>query len=159
VRLAAFLLASLALVAACAGASDRAGDPFPALEQSKVVAQTASGTHEFAVWIAADDRSRQRGLMDVRQLPPGQGMLFLFASPQEVAFWMKDTYLSLDLVFIAEDGTVVNVAPDARPLSLRPIESEGPVVAVLEIRAGSARRIGLKAGDRIVLPKTDTKVG
>ena len=158
-RLALPLLAALALAAACAGAADRRADLFPALEQARVEARTASGSHEFAVWIAADDRSRARGLMYVRELPPDRGMLFLFDRPEALAFWMKDTYLSLDLVFIAPDGTVVNVAAGSPPLSLRPIESEGPVIAALEVAAGTARKIGLKAGDRVVLPVFDGKVG
>jgi uncharacterized membrane protein (UPF0127 family) len=146
------LLAPLALAAACAGAADRARDLFPALEQAKVEARTTSGLHEFAVWIAADDRSRARGLMFVRELPPDRGMLFLFDRPQEAAFWMKDTYLSLDLIFIDPAGVVVNIAPAARPFSLQPIESEGPVIAVLEVIAGTASRIGLAPGDRVSLP-------
>jgi uncharacterized membrane protein (UPF0127 family) len=89
--------------------------------------------------------------MHVRELPPDTGMLFVFELPQAVSFWMKNTYLSLDLAFIAPDGTVVNVAADATPLSLEPIESAAPVLYVLELAAGTAARIGLEAGDRITL--------
>jgi hypothetical protein len=113
---------------------------------------TATGTHRFAVWIAADDQSRARGLMHVRELAPGQGMLFLFERPQFAAFWMKNTYLALDLVFIAEDGRVVNVARDATPLSLEPIPSVAPVKGVLELVAGTSLRIGLTPGDRVEHP-------
>jgi uncharacterized membrane protein (UPF0127 family) len=87
--------------------------------------------------------------MYVRELPPDTGMLFVFEQPQFASFWMKNTYLSLDLIFIAPDGTVVNVAADATPLSLDPIESAAPVRFVLELMAGTASKIGLKAGDRI----------
>jgi uncharacterized membrane protein (UPF0127 family) len=151
------LFAGVALVAACASTPAAPGrDLFPALPQAEIQAVTASGTHRFLVWIAADDRSRQRGLMFVRELPGDRGMLFLFEHPQEAAFWMKDTYLSLDLVFIEPAGSVVNIAPDARPFSLDPISSDGPVIAVLEVPAGTARRIGLAPGDRISLPTLRT---
>lgn len=127
-------------------------DLFPSLQQAKVQAMTATGAHEFSVWIAADAKSRERGLMYVRELPPDRGMLFLFEAPQELAFWMKNTYLPLDLVFIAEDGTVLNVAENTKPFSLDPIESDGEALAVLEVRGGTAKQIGLKAGDRLKLP-------
>jgi hypothetical protein len=131
-----------------------AGAPllFPDLPKSEVHAITGTGRHRFDVWIAADDRSRERGLMHVRALPPDHGMLFLFDEPQFAAFWMKNTYLALDLVFIGPDGVVVNVARDAEPMSLEPIVSVTPVLAVLELEAGTAERIGLSAGSRIIHP-------
>jgi uncharacterized membrane protein (UPF0127 family) len=90
--------------------------------------------------------------MFIKDLPADQGMLFLFDRPQFAAFWMKNTYLSLDLVFIAPDGVIVNIARDTTPLSERPITSVAPVIAVLELVAGTAARIGLVAGDRVVHP-------
>lgn len=143
-----------AVVAACAHAAGTSPPHFPGLEQAELEAVTISGTHRFKVWIAADDRSREQGLMGVRALPPGHGMLFLFDRPQPVAFWMKDTPLSLDLIFITREGRVLNVAPHARPLSLDPIESDGPVTAVLELPAGGAEDIALQSGDRIIYPAT-----
>ncbi len=125
---------------------------FPHLPSSELQVVTASGRHRFGVWIAADDESRERGLMQVHALPPAQGMLFLFDRPQRAAFWMKDTPLSLDLIFIAADGTVANIAKNTRPLSLDPIPSRGEVKAVLELAAGSAVRIGLSPGDRVEHP-------
>lgn len=123
---------------------------FPDLPKSEVQAVTATGGHRFQVWIAADDRSREQGLMHVRELPPDHGMLFVFDAPQVAAFWMKNTHVALDLVFIGSDGVVVNVARDAEPMSLDPIESAAPVLAVLELEAGTVERIGLSAGSRIV---------
>lgn len=122
------------------------------LPHAELQVVTASGTHRFQVWIAADDRSRERGLMFVRSLPADAGMLFLFERPQVAAFWMKDTYLSLDLIFVRADGVVANVARDTRPLTLDPIPSVGPVKAVLELLAGTCARIGLVAGSRILHP-------
>jgi uncharacterized membrane protein (UPF0127 family) len=150
------LLAGFAIATACAGTLARAPALFPSLDQAKVSVTTATGRHEFDVWIAADDRSRERGLMYVRELPPGRGMLFMFERPQPVAFWMKDTYLSLDLIFLDPAGLVLNVAADAEPRSLAPIESEGDAIAVLEVIAGTARKIGLRPGDRVTLPTLRT---
>ena len=144
------------LVAACAGAADEYPASFAMLEQAEVRAHTASGTHRFKVWIAADDASRQQGLMFVRQLPADRGMLFVFDAPQQAAFWMKDTYISLDLVFIDPAGQVANVAANARPESLDPIFSRGPVIAVLEVPAGTAHSIRLEPGNRIELPSLRT---
>lgn len=142
-----------ALLASCAATSADYPPSFARLEQSEIRAETASGTHRFKVWIAADDESRQRGLMYVRSLPRDRGMIFVFDGPRPVAFWMKDTYVSLDIVFIGPDGVVVNIARHAEPLSLDPIFSAAPVSLVLEIAAGRAAAIGLAPGDRIVLTK------
>lgn len=122
------------------------------LPRSEVQVVTASGTHHFKVWIAADEWSRARGLMDVRKLLPDEGMLFLFEQTRYVAFWMKDTPLSLDVIFIRADGVIVNIAENTRPLTIDTIPSAAPVKAVLELLAGTAARLGLTAGDRIVHP-------
>lgn len=147
--LVALLLAGIAATGAAQALGKHPGPLFPHLPTAELRITTSSGAHAFSVWVAADDASRQRGLMYVRELPPDQGMLFLLDRPQYAAFWMKDTYLSLDLVFIGADGRVANVVHDAKPFSLAPIPSRGPVTAVLELVAGSARRIGLEAGDRV----------
>ena len=150
------LLAVLAIAGVCAASAQTAGEPSPAplagLPRSEVQIETAGGRHVFQVWLADNDRSRQQGLMFVRDLPADQGMLFLFERPQLVSFWMKNTYVSLDIVFIAPDGVVANVVHDTQPLSLSPIESVAPVMGVLELVAGTAARIGLVAGDRVRNP-------
>lgn len=146
------LPALIVCAAACANAAGTSPLLFPDLEQTEVEAVTKSGTYRFKAWIAADDRSRAQGLMRIRELSPDRGMLFLFEQPRVLSFWMKDTYLSLDLVFIAPGGEVLNIARNARPLSLEPIESDGPATAVLEVLAGTADRIALQPGDRIRHP-------
>ncbi len=147
------LLLAGVLVAPASGALGKhAPAAFPRLARSSLQITTDSGTHSFKVWIADDDQSRERGLMFVRRLPADHGMLFLFERPQYAAFWMKNTYLSLDMIFIAADGVVVNVESDTRPLSLDPIASAAPVKAVLELPAGTARRIGLRPGGHVLHP-------
>lgn len=122
------------------------------LPTAKVLVVTASGHHRFRVWIADTDQTRAQGLMYINKLDANQGMLFLFERPRFASFWMKDTYLSLDVIFIGSDGVVVNIAHEATPLSLEPIESVAPVKAVMELTTGTAVRIGLATGDRVHIP-------
>lgn len=148
-RHACIALVALAVIAGRAPAAELP-EHFARLAESNVSIVTASGTHQFKVWVAADELSRERGLMHVRELPAGRGMLFLFDSPQFAGFWMKDTYLPLDLAFIDASGVVVNIVVEARPLSLDPIRSIAPVGSVLELAGGTAARIGLKPGDSVI---------
>jgi len=149
-----FALAAAALLAAPASEAlgRHSGSPLAGLPRSAVVVHTDSGSHRFHVWIAADPASREHGLMFVRRMPADHGMLFLFDQPQFTSFWMKDTWLALDLIFIRHDGTVSNIARNATPGSLEPIPSSAPVIAVLELLGGTAAKIGLSPGDQVVLP-------
>ncbi len=105
------------------------------------------------VQVAANDAARMRGLMFRRQpLADDEGMLFLWPRPQPVAMWMKNTFISLDMVFIDADGMVVRVHENARPHDLTPIPSGVPVKAVLELAAGAAARLGLRPGVMVRLP-------
>lgn len=146
----------LALAGLCGGSANalgrRAPAPFANLPHAEIQVITASGRHDFKVWIADKDPSRQQGLMYIKDLPANRGMLFLFERPRFVSFWMKNTYLSLDIIFIAPDGHVVNIARDTKPLSLDLIDSNAPVTGVLELIAGTAAKIGLSAGDRVLHP-------
>ena len=89
--------------------------------------------------------------MYVRELPADRGMLFLFEAPQFASFWMKNTYIPLDLLFISPDGRVANIVENATPLSLSLLESVAPVTAVLELAGGTAARLALRAGDRVLM--------
>ncbi len=111
--------------------------------------QTARGDFHFTVEIADNDRARERGLMFRRSLAADRGMLFDFRVPQQVAFWMKNTLIPLDMLFIGADGRVVSIASNAAPLSLTPIPSGGEVLGVLELRGGRAAEIGAIPGDRV----------
>ncbi len=120
------------------------------LEPLQIV--TASGTHTFQVEIAADDATRERGLMNRRYMAPDRGMLFEFDREAPVTFWMKNTYIPLDMIFISPAGVVTNVVADAEPLSERVIPSGPPCAAVLELNGGEAAAIGVKVGDKVRYP-------
>jgi uncharacterized protein len=139
-------LSFIVIVALAAGAPAR-GD---GLEPLQIV--TATGTHDFEVEIAKDDASRARGLMDRRFMPANHGMLFEFDREAPEAFWMKDTYISLDMIFISHAGVVTNIVANAEPLSERAIPSGPPCKAVLEVNGGVAAKIGLKVGDKVRHP-------
>jgi len=110
---------------------------------------TRSGVHAFTVELATTDAERATGLMYRKELPEGQGMLFDFGRDQEVSMWMKNTYVSLDMIFIRADGSVARIAENTEPQSTRIISSGGPVRAVLEVVAGTARKFKIAPGDRV----------
>jgi uncharacterized membrane protein (UPF0127 family) len=113
---------------------------------------TASGRHTFEVELADNDASRAQGLMYRRSLAPDRGMLFDFKRVEPISMWMQNTYVSLDMLFIRPDGTIARVATNAEPLSTRTIPSGEPVLAVLEVVAGTAARLGIKPGDKVEHP-------
>jgi uncharacterized protein len=113
---------------------------------------TASGRHAFQVELADDDTSRAQGLMYRRSLAPDRGMLFDFKRVEPISMWMQNTYVSLDMLFIRPDGTIARVATNTEPLSSRTVPSGEPVLAVLEVVAGTAARLGIKAGDKVEHP-------
>jgi uncharacterized membrane protein (UPF0127 family) len=118
------------------------------LAQVPLTIRTASGEHHFTVEIAASLEQQERGLMFRRELGPDRGMIFPYEPPQAVGFWMKNTLIPLDMVFIRADGTVARIAT-ATPLSLDTVQSGEPVAAVLEIRGGRAAELGVREGDRV----------
>jgi uncharacterized membrane protein (UPF0127 family) len=113
---------------------------------------TSTGPHRYEVEIADNDAARERGLMYRHEMASNHGMLFEFPNRAPVTFWMKNTYLPLDMVFIDADGTVRGFYQHAKPLSESLISSDVPVVAVLELNADQASNIRLKAGDKVRFP-------
>jgi uncharacterized membrane protein (UPF0127 family) len=118
-------------------------------EQQTLEIASKSGVHTFAVEIAVTDEERARGLMYRRSLPESYGMLFDFKRDQEVTMWMRNTYVSLDMIFIQSDGRIRRIAENTETESDKIISSGGPVRAVLEVVAGTAKKLGLEAGDRV----------
>ena len=110
-----------------------------------------SGRHAFQVEVARNDADRAQGLMYRRSLAPDRGMLFDFARVQPISMWMQNTYIPLDMLFIRPDGTIARIA-EAEPLSERTVPSGEPVLAVLELNAGTSARLDIKAGDRVEHP-------
>ncbi|HET6536108.1 MAG TPA: DUF192 domain-containing protein [Sphingomicrobium sp.] len=127
------------------------GNPQTGLRQVPLTIRSANGVHKFEVAVAATPREQELGLMFRRSLAPDEGMIFPFDPPQEVAFWMKNTLIPLDMVFIAADGSIARVAT-AKPLDETPVPSTAPIVAVLEIAGGRAGELGIRAGDKVNWP-------
>jgi uncharacterized protein len=126
-----------------------AGVPLHAAGDSTLDIVTKSGVRAFSVELATNEAERSRGLMYRKELPEGHGMLFDFMQDQPVSFWMHNTYISLDMIFIAGDGRIVRIAENTEPLSDRLISSGAPVRAVLEVIGGTARKFGIAPGDRV----------
>jgi uncharacterized protein len=114
--------------------------------------QTAHGSFTFNVELARTDQEVTHGLMDRRSLAKNSGMLFIFQKEQPVAFWMKNTLIPLDMLFIAGDGTIRGIAKQAKPLSLDNIRAPGSVRAVLEVNGGIADQLGIDVGDKVISP-------
>ncbi len=123
--------------------------PAAALGTGTMTLKTETGTYPFTVEVTETEAERAKGLMFRRDLAPDQGMVFLYDEPQPITMWMKNTYLSLDMVFIGPDWKVNRIAERTEPFSLDTIPSNGPAIGVLEVPAGTAKRIGLKVGDPI----------
>ncbi len=123
--------------------------PAAALRVEPLTIVTAGGVRHFEVEVADTDATREKGLMFRKSLAADRGMLFDFKTPREVAFWMKNTLIPLDMLFIAGDGHIVSIARNAVPMSQIPIPSGGAVVGVLELRGGRAAEIGVQSGDLV----------
>jgi len=107
--------------------------------------------YRFDVYLAKSREQQVRGLMHIRQLPEMRGMLFIYSVPAMRSMWMKNTYISLDILFIREDGTISNIVADTEPLSLNSISSTEPVFYVLEINAGVAEKLHIDSNRRVHL--------
>ena len=135
-------------LAACAYAQTITG-PQPTLSRSTLVIETADGPVSFTVELANTGIQRQTGMMFRRTLAANAGMLFDFQNQAYRSFWMKNTFVSLDLLFIRSDGTIAHIAANATPLSEGSINSGAPVRAVLEIPGGRAAVLGIAPGDLV----------
>ena len=120
-----------------------------AAEQGTLEIATRSGVRVFSVELAVTDAERAQGLMNRKQVPEGYGMLFDFKQSQMVSMWMKNTYVSLDMIFIKNDGRIARIAENTKVLSEDIISSGEPVRAVLEVVGGTAKRYGIAPGDKV----------
>ncbi|MCX7319393.1 MAG: DUF192 domain-containing protein [Hyphomicrobiales bacterium] len=145
-RLRLSLLSALLLCLTSVTQPVRAAD----LQPLEIVTKT--GVRMFSVEMAVTDEQRAKGLMYRKELADGRGMLFDFTPEQSISMWMKNTYISLDMIFIGADGRVTRVAENTEPESTRIVSSGGPAKAVLEVIAGTARRYGIAPGDQVVHP-------
>jgi uncharacterized membrane protein (UPF0127 family) len=149
-------LLAFALLAAGAIGADGA---LAALKRTSLTIDTASATQRFTVDLAVSAEDQAQGLMFRRSLPRDAGMLFDFGATRPAEFWMKNTLIPLDMLFIAADGHVADIHERAVPLSEATIGSKVPVRAVLEVNGGTVARLGIKEGDLVHHPIFGTAAG
>lgn len=136
---AGLLLATAILTAPAASAAAALNDAFD--KDKLIIVASSNACYGFDVYLAVTRAQRARGLMYVRELPETTGMLFVYEGAEYRSMWMKNTYIPLDMLFVRGDGTVSSVVTDTEPLSLRSIGSVEPVTYVLELNAGTAKRL------------------
>jgi len=119
------------------------------LEQVNLTIHSGAKAHAFVVEVARSPEQQEQGLMFRQSLGDSAGMIFPYDPPQIASFWMKNTLIPLDMIFIRPDHTIARVADNTVPLSLDPVSAGEPVSAVLEIRGGRAAELGVKAGDKV----------
>ena len=122
------------------------------LEQVPLTIQSKNGPHKFVVEVARTPEEQAQGLMYRQSLAPDRGMIFPYSPPSQTSFWMKNTLIPLDMVFIRPDGTIARIEANTVPLSLDPVSSGEPVAAVLELAGGRAGELGIAANDRVDWP-------
>jgi uncharacterized membrane protein (UPF0127 family) len=115
-----------------------------------VIEATEFACYRFDIWLAIERSQQLRGLMHVREMPPTSGMLFVYDRADYHSMWMKNTYISLDIVFVRGDGSIANVAANTEPLSLDSISSIDAVTYVLELNAGTAERLSIDDNSRLL---------
>lgn len=131
-----------------AATADTDPQPQTGLRQVPLTIRSKNGVHHFAVDVAATDAEQEKGLMFVRSLPANRGMIFPYEPPQQVAFWMKNTLIPLDIIYIGVDGKIAGIV-QAKALDETPLPSGVPVIGVLEIRGGRAAELGIREGDKV----------
>jgi len=146
------LLPLLTAAVVVSGNAARAAETVTFETDTLAIVTAEGATHRFTVDLARTPRQQARGLMYRERLAPDRGMLFLHARPHVATMWMKNTRIPLDMLFIAADGRIVKIAERTVPHSTRAISAGRPVKAVLELRGGTADRLGLSRGDRVRYP-------
>ena len=156
-RLALLIAMGLPALAACQPASNtvNASERSPAgLDQILLSVTTTSGkTHRFTVEVARTEAQQTQGLMNRQSLAPDRGMIFPYDPPVPASFWMKNTLIPLDIIFIRSDGTIARIEANTVPLSLDPVVAGELVGAVLELAGGRAAELGITAGAKVEWPR------
>lgn len=143
-----FCAAALLAVIVAAPASAQGTCPSSTLKRTPATFVTATGRHKYDLEIAASSDEQQCGMMFRKTMKPGTGMIFPFTPPRSASFWMENTPLPLDLIFVGPDNKVLTIA-SGKPFSRDMIDSGGITAWVIELKAGQAKKIGLKPGDRV----------
>jgi len=145
-------LSAIAVFAAILAAPAHASDDLDALFRRDVliIEASAHACYRFDIYLAVDAAQRARGLMYVRDLPLMTGMLFVYDRDDYLSMWMKNTYISLDMVFAGSDGRIASIARHTEPLSLRSIASTEPTRYVLELNAGMTERLVIDENSRLL---------
>ena len=155
--LAALIAVALPALGACQPASNSVSaiERSPAgLEQVPLTVTTTSGqTHRFTVEVARSEAEQAQGLMNRQTLAPDRGMIFPYDTPREASFWMKNTLIPLDMIFVRGDGTVARIEANTAPLSLDSVVSGEPVAAVLELAGGRSAKLGITPGAKVEWPR------
>lgn len=126
-----------------------AGQSPAGLAQVVLCVTNQAKTHSFTVEVAASSLEQARGLMFRKELADNAGMIFPFPEPRIASFWMKNTVIPLDIIFVRADGTIESIAANTEPYSMTPVASGAPVTAVLELRGGLSAQLGIVAGDKV----------
>ena len=119
------------------------------LRLSALTVQSGDTVHEFTVEVAETADEQARGLMFRTELAPDKGMIFPFKQDRAASFWMKNTVIPLDIIFVRRDGTIESIAANTTPYSQEAVRSDGPVAAVLELAGGRAGELGIGPGDQV----------
>ncbi|MBM3506926.1 MAG: DUF192 domain-containing protein [Alphaproteobacteria bacterium] len=149
----AFVASAVALAACEPNAQQQTQAQAPAAQRTdQLFIETASGRHPFRIEVAVTPEQKATGLMFRRELAPDAGMLFTYEQPQIIQMWMRNTYIPLDMVFVGADGRVINVAERTVPESLTIVPSAAPAVGVVELVGGTAARLRIRPGNRVLHP-------
>jgi uncharacterized membrane protein (UPF0127 family) len=120
--------------------------------RDQLAIERRNGRDTFQIWLAETPAQQEQGLMWIRQLPADYGMLFVLGETRQMNMWMKNTYVSLDMLFMNSSGRITHIVQRTTPLSEAIISSNGEIAAVLELAAGEVQRRGIATGDRVVHP-------
>ena len=148
----ALALGMIASLAACQPSASNAvelGQSSAGLEQVPLTITSNGQKHRFTVEVASTPEQQAMGLMYRNRLAPDRGMIFPFDPPRDASFWMRNTLIPLDMIFVRADGSIANIAVNTVPYSEESVRSEGRVAAVLEIAGGRTAELGIKPGDKV----------